>query len=62
MSATKRDPAIIYHSAKRVRIRAGSRVGRMSDISLRVNANSASDPWIRDVCKRELERRKELEQ
>lgn len=44
-----------------LRIRAGLLVGRMEVYGLKVNARSADDPWIREVCRLELERRKELE-
>lgn len=44
-----------------MRIRAGMRIGRLNEFTLRTNAKSASDRWIREVCWRELERRKELE-
>ena len=45
-----------------LRIRAGLLVGRLNDWTLRLNAKSASDRWIREVCWSELERRKELDQ
>lgn len=43
------------------RIRAGLLVDRMEVFGLKVNARSAEDPWIREACRLELERRKELE-
>ncbi len=43
------------------RVRAGSMVGRIPHFTLVVNARSASDPWIRELCRLELERRKDLE-
>jgi hypothetical protein len=52
----------LQRSKTAFRIRAGLRVGRMEVFGLKVNARSAEDPWIREVCRLELERRKELEQ
>ena len=46
---------------RKLRIRAGSMVGRIQHFVLIVNARSASDPWIRELCRLELERRKDLE-
>ena len=46
---------------RNMRVRAGSMVGRMQRFVLAVNAHSASEPWIRELCRLEIERRKELE-
>lgn len=52
----------LFHSpAYAKRLRAGLLVGRVEEFTLVVNARHCDDPWIREMCRFELERRKELD-
>lgn len=54
-------PRPVRYTPKQLRIRAGLLVGRLSYKTLTNNARHATDHWIRECCRLELERRKELE-
>lgn len=54
-------PSFVRYTPRQLRVRTCLLVGRLRDDTLKVNATQATDPWIRECCRLELERRKELE-
>jgi hypothetical protein len=45
----------------RLRLRAGLRIGCFNGFVLCVNARAAVDPWVRELCRLEIERRQKLD-